>query len=70
VHFTLPSAAPATLEVLDVAGRRLASREVGGLGPGPHDLVLNVASGWRPGLYLVRLRQATRSLTAKAVVVW
>src|SRR5207249_3733346 len=34
VAFSLPSAAPATLELLDLGGRRMATRDVGSLGPG------------------------------------
>ena len=37
VRFQLPRAAPARLELLDIAGRRLLRREVGSLGPGTQD---------------------------------
>jgi hypothetical protein len=66
VEFSLADAQPALLEVLDVSGRRVAAREVGTLGPGRHQLDLR--SGLRPGVYLVRLAQGNRARVTKAVV--
>lgn len=70
VALSLPDAAPARLEVFDVSGRRVASRDVGTLGAGMHlvrfarpDALL------RPGVYAVRLVRADRTLSARAVVV-
>src|SRR5262245_28934947 len=57
VAFALADRAPATLEVLDVTGRRLVSREVGGLGAGAHTLRLEDAA-LRPGMYWIRLIQS------------
>ena len=68
VWFTLPSREPATLELMDVAGRRVIRREVGSLGPGPHALTLGSPS-LRPGLYFLRLAQAGRAIRGRAVVV-
>ena len=69
VGFTLPSATTASLELLDVAGRRIATRDLGTLGAGHH--VLNVGDGSRlaPGLYLVRLRQGANVRVSRAVVL-
>ena len=69
VVFSLASAAPARLEVIDIAGRRVVSRELGALGPGTHALSLEEAAGLRPGLYLLRLSQAGQSLTSRALIV-
>jgi len=69
VAFTLPSRQRATLELLDVAGRRVASREVGALGPGPHELTLEAAPRLRSGLYFLRLSQAAQVLQARVVVM-
>jgi hypothetical protein len=69
VSFTLPGSAPATLEVLDLAGRRLASRAVGGLGPGTHELRLSEAESFPGGVYLMRLRQGAKEVVSRAVVV-
>jgi hypothetical protein len=69
VSFALPGPGPATLELLDITGRRLASREVGGLGPGRHLANLGGTTGLTPGVYLVRLTRAGRSLVARASVV-
>ena len=48
VGFTLPSAESARLELIDVAGRRVASRDVGALGAGQHAVNLT------PGRQLAR----------------
>jgi len=68
-YFTLPSAAPATLELIDVAGRRVLRRAVGELGPGRHSLDLGAAARLRPGLYFLRLVQAGRVLHARVAVL-
>lgn len=58
VRFTLPRPAAARLELVDVAGRRMVVREVGGLGVGSHAVDL---AAERPslgsGVYFVRLVQ-------------
>jgi hypothetical protein len=69
VTFSLPGSAPATLELFDVAGRRLAERAVGGLGAGTHQLRLDTDRvRLAAGLYLVRLRQSGRERVARAVI--
>ncbi|MFI5371085.1 MAG: FG-GAP-like repeat-containing protein [Candidatus Eisenbacteria bacterium] len=69
VAFSLESAAPAQLEVYDVSGRRVASQEVGGFGAGHHTLDLGRGQRLAAGLYMIRLTQAGRVATARAVVV-
>ena len=67
VEFSLDGSERATLELLDVAGRRMAVREVGDLGAGRHQVE------WKErlpaGIYLVRLAQGRRAQVMKAVVV-
>ena len=69
VAFSLPDASPARLELFDVGGRRLAAHEVGTLGAGNH--VITLGDGWTgaPGIYLLRLSQGARSLTARAAIL-
>jgi hypothetical protein len=67
VGLTLPSAEPARLELLDVTGRSVAEREVGALGAGYHVVGLTQRK-LAAGLYLLRLTQVGRTVTAKAVV--
>jgi len=69
VSLSLPNDSPATLAVLDVAGRKLASREVGSLGVGRHTLPLDLGAGVSPGVYWLRLTQGGHSLLAKAAIV-
>ncbi len=68
VRFTLPSAEPARIELLDVSGRLLDERQVGALGAGPHTLVLSSAR-LRPGVYLVRLTQGAQARVRRAVLL-
>jgi hypothetical protein len=69
VALTLPNAGPARLELFDLAGRRLESHAVGALGPGMHIAELGRTTALRPGLYLIRLEQAGRTLTARACLI-
>jgi hypothetical protein len=67
VDFSLADAHPARLDLLDVSGRRILSREVGSLGPGRHQI--EVAGGVRSGVYLVRLRQGGETRSMRAVML-
>jgi hypothetical protein len=69
VAFTLPRAEPATLELLDVSGRQVLSRDVGDLGPGSHLLRLGECGCTPPGMYWLRLAQAGRALVKRAAVI-
>ena len=64
VSFSLPSGAPGTIELLDVAGRAIQTVKVDASGRarlgGP---------GLAAGVYVVKLTQAGRSVTARTVVV-
>ena len=67
VELSLPDRSPARMELIDVAGRRVATRDLGSLGPGHHRV--DLAAGLRAGVYLVRLTRGGRARTAKAVVL-
>lgn len=69
VHFSLPDANAASLELLDVQGRRIEKREVGTLGAGRHAQVLSERGGLAPGVYVVRLSHGGESLTRIGAVV-
>jgi hypothetical protein len=69
VRFTLPSAAVASLELLDVAGRRVITQEVGSLGPGDHVIDLAVGRRFKSGVYFVRLRQGNGARVQRVVVL-
>lgn len=69
VAFALSTAAPARLELHDVGGRRVLTREVGGLGAGRHSV--NLAEGRRvaTGIYWVSLSQGGNQQRARVAVV-
>jgi hypothetical protein len=69
VAFSLRHGSPATLELLDVGGRRLRAIPVGDLGPGRHVIGFGRESRLPAGLYFVRLSQGGRSLTTKVAVI-
>jgi len=68
VTFTLPALAPARLEVLDVAGRRVASRELLGLSPGRHVLRVDEVPD-AAGVYFMKVWQGGESVSARCVTV-
>jgi hypothetical protein len=69
VYFTLPRRAPARLELIDVTGRRVLAREVGGLGMGSHLLRLDENERIPSGLYFIRLTQGSLSITTRGVIM-
>jgi hypothetical protein len=68
VALTLPESGRATLEIVDVAGRRVFHREVGALGAGRHVVKLDSTTALRPGVYLIRLTQGRSTVHARGVV--
>jgi streptogramin lyase len=72
VRFTLARAGEARLELVDVAGRRVARREVGELGAGAHAVDLLAGAGGRAtraGVYFVRLAQGGDEAVRRVVVL-
>jgi len=69
VNFGLPEARPAKIEVFNVSGRLVASREVGSLGIGFHTMTLVGRATLPSGVYIVRLTQGGKRLTTRAVLV-
>jgi hypothetical protein len=69
VSFTLPTAGRARLQVFDVQGRAVCSREVGSLGSGPHVLSLPELANLTSGVYQLRLEQGGRAACARAVIL-
>jgi len=69
VAFSLPDAAPATLSVYNVSGRRVLSRQLDALGPGRHILDLDQEARLASGVYLLRLTHGNHSFVRRAVVL-
>jgi hypothetical protein len=68
VRFSLPSEAPATLELLDITGRRVDARTLSGQA-GRQSVELGGGARIPPGLYWIRLRHAGREGSIRAVVL-
>ncbi len=68
VSFSLPTNAPAQLDVIDLAGRRVVSRQVSGVGR--HTLSLESETSRLPiGIYAVRLSQGRSVASTKVSVI-
>jgi hypothetical protein len=67
VHFVLPTAERARLEVLDVHGRRVARHEVAA--SGRHLVNLGRDTHLAPGVYVVRLSQGPNVRSTRATVL-
>lgn len=65
---SLPVGGPATLELVDVAGRRVSELDLSRLGAGEHRVQMDVA-GQGPGVYWARVLQADRMITTKVVTM-
>ena len=68
LHFSMPEAGNASIEVFDVAGRRAAELAQGSLSAGPHEV------SWNPrelgsGVYAVRLTVGQRQEAVRLVRV-
>ena len=68
IRYALPAAGAAWMEVFDLAGRRVLARELDASAAGPQELVIE-RGALRPGVFLLRLTQGSRVLTARAVVL-
>jgi len=67
--FTLRDGSPATLELLDITGRRVASRRLESLGPGAHVERFDEAARLPAGIYTARLAQGGRAVTTHVTLV-
>jgi hypothetical protein len=66
---SLPTAAPANLDLMDVSGRRVAHVDLGSLGVGEHTVSLDAAVS-KSGVYWARLSQAGKMITTRVAVVF
>ena len=68
-EFSLPDAGAAALELVDVSGRRVWTREVGSLGSGRHAVTVLDGARLPVGLYLLRLTHGGEARTVKVVSI-
>jgi hypothetical protein len=69
VDVALPGAGAARLDLMDVMGRRVASRELGELGVGRHAVNLSDGQRFAPGVYMLRVTQGADARVARVTVV-
>ena len=69
VGFSLTGSEAARLELLDVSGRRLVSRDVSGLGAGSHTVRLTGAGSQPAGVYFVRLAEGSAQRAVRVVLL-
>jgi len=69
VECVLPNRTPARLDLVDVAGRVLVSRQVGELDAGRHTIELAAEHSLPQGIYFLRLTQAGRVARARTAVL-
>jgi hypothetical protein len=69
VSFALASAAPARIDLVNVAGRLVMSKEVGDRGPGRHTVPLDLQRKLDAGVYFLALTQNGKTLKAPVTVV-
>ena len=69
VQLELRDNGAARLDVIDLAGRLIASRDVGRFGPGRHEIDLENGGRMRPGIYFLRLRQGAAEDRSRVVVL-
>jgi hypothetical protein len=68
LSYRLAGFTPATLELVDASGRRVAIRIVGSLGPGQHEVAFGAPDA-PPGVYFVRLRQGSRVASVRVTLL-
>jgi hypothetical protein len=70
VTFSLPAEGDATLELVDVAGRRVLERSLGTLAPGAHTVRLDAVPARIPsGVYFLKLTHQHASVTSRMVLL-
>lgn len=69
VAFSLPAEVRARLDLLDVSGRRVATRDVSTFGTGSHTLNLGAGVRLAPGMYVVRLTDGKQVLTSRVTIL-
>lgn len=67
--FALAGTEPATLELVDLGGRRVLSKEVGSLGRGEHVMRVAAPGELPAGLYFVRLIQGRTQRSARVAII-
>jgi hypothetical protein len=69
IAYVLGGWAPASLELVDVAGRTIVRRDLGSPGPGRHEASMGTGAITAPGVYWLRLSQGGRSVSSKVSII-
>ena len=68
-EFSLPVAGPARLQMVDVRGRLVWEREIGGLGVGRHKLPVAPSTHLAPGVYTLQLSGTNIASSTRVVIL-
>ncbi len=69
VSLTLLDESGAALDLIDVQGRVVTTKQLGPLGAGPHQVAVGGSGSLPAGVYTLRLRHAGRTATARGAIV-
>lgn len=69
IRVQLPDASDASLEIYDVAGRKAWAQEVGGLGPGTHEVAFVAGASLPSGVYMARLTHGIQTARTRFVIL-
>ena len=69
VQLSLLDGSRALLELFDISGRRIWSRELDGLAPGPHELRLGDGAWFPSGIYMARLTQGNHEARVRVALL-
>jgi hypothetical protein len=69
VQFSLPDSRPATIQLVDVSGRRIAERRIESPAAGATTVEIAPEGGLAPGLYFIRLTQGNRTVVRRGTLM-
>jgi hypothetical protein len=69
IAFAFPAGPAPSVDIMDVAGRRIMHQDLNGLEPDEHETSVRLSSTLSSGVYFVRLRQGSQARVAKTVLI-
>jgi hypothetical protein len=69
IAFAFPAGPVPSVELMDVAGRRIVHQQLQGFEPDEHEASIGLPTGVSSGVYFVRLKQGSQVRVAKTVFI-